>query len=109
MNIRNLWHFSVSCVALTFVSSLLAEEAKPVAATAVVNAFLKTLNQIKELPEAKSAEVADAVKALAADPDGQAIAITEALRELSPEFRAGLLALGDEDFAAAIKSFEPLR
>ena len=57
MNIRNLWRFSVSCLALTFVSSALAEEAKPVTATAVVDAFLKTLNQIKELPEAKSAEV----------------------------------------------------
>jgi len=108
MNIQNLWRLSVSCLALISFSSVLADEVKPVAATAVVDAFLKTLNQIKELPEAKAAEVADAVKALAADPDGQAIAITEALRELSPEFRAGLLALGDEDFAGAIKSFEPL-
>jgi tetratricopeptide (TPR) repeat protein len=109
MKRQMLWSLGASCVVLACTFSAQAGDAKPVAPAAVVDGFLKSLGQIKELPEAKAAEVADAVKALAADPDGQAIAITEALRELSPEFRAGLLAIADEDVDAAAKAFEPLR
>lgn len=109
MKRQMLWFLGTNCLVLACSFLALAEDAKPAAPAAVVDGFLKTLPEIKDLPESKAAEVAEAVKALAADPDGQAIAITEALRELSPEFRAGLLALGEEDLPAAIKAFTPLR
>lgn len=102
----SLWSLGASCLVVACALSASAADTKP---AAVVDGFLKSLKDIKDLPEDKAAELTDAVKALAADPDGQAIAITEALRELSPEFRAGLLALGDEDLPAAIKAFDPLR
>ena len=94
-----------------WLSSARAAESSPAAGDnqRVLDAFLaaEKLNESFSADQRQKAE--EMVAALRADPDGQSIAITEALRELYPEYRDALAALGEENLGAAIVSLDKLR
>jgi TolA-binding protein len=81
-----------------------ATEARPksVKPDQVVEGFLKSLADRKDLDEAKRSEIAKLVKSLASDPERRGSAITEALSAVHPEFSAALAALANEDIAKAV-------
>ncbi|HUE74616.1 MAG TPA: hypothetical protein VMP01_27360 [Pirellulaceae bacterium] len=91
-----------------------------VAAGAVANAAESLTDKVlddfvaavKENKEAKTDAITKAVEivtALRAEPDARAVAITEGLRELYPEFRDALGVLGEENLDAAITALGKLR
>jgi tetratricopeptide (TPR) repeat protein len=75
--------------------------AKSVKPEQVVEGFLKSLQERKDLGEAKRGEITKLVQTQAADPERRASAITEAVAAIQPEFATALAALADEDIAKA--------
>lgn len=74
---------------------------KTVSPDKVIEGFVKSLDQRKDLDQAKREALVTAVKAQAADPERRSSAITEALAAMNPELAAALSALADEDIAKA--------
>lgn len=64
--------------------------------------------QTAEAPAELKARALEAIEAVAAEPDARSMAVTEALRELSPEFRDALQALVDEDLSTATTGLSKL-
>jgi TolA-binding protein len=77
-------------------------------ADAVLDAFVKSLQADKSVDADARTKALAAVQKLRKDKENREFAITEALRELSPEFRKALGALGAEDFKTAIDGLKPL-
>jgi TolA-binding protein len=75
----------------------------------VLDAFVAAEKSDKAFSADRIAKAEELVAALRAEPDGHSIAITEALRELYPDYREALAALGEENLGAAVASLEKLR
>lgn len=74
----------------------------------VLDAFLAAEKANESFTAEARARATEMVATLRGEPDGQSIAITEALRELYPAYREALTALGEENLGAAIASLEKL-
>jgi tetratricopeptide (TPR) repeat protein len=75
----------------------------------VLDEFVAAVQANKELPGDKVKQAVEIVAALRVDPDGKAVAITEGLRELYPEFRDALSLLGEENLDAAVTALGKFR
>ncbi len=96
----------LAAFALSWVG--LVSGAEVVSETKVVENFLQTLRERKDLPANTSAEAQKTIEELQSDPYGRAILIAEALRLIHPQFRDALQSLGEENFAAAAAALSPL-
>lgn len=77
-------------------------------ADAVLDRFVAELEGRKGLPAEARKQVTDLVKLLRADPEGKALAVTEALRAISPDYQKALSDLGDENLEAALPALAKL-
>lgn len=82
---------------------------KPVATDKVLDAFLASVKENKEFKADQVQKATEIFSALRADVDGKPIAITEALRELYPDYKDALTTLGEENLQDAITKLGVLR
>lgn len=75
----------------------------------VLDEFVAAVKENKEVKPEIAAKAVEIVTALRAEPDARGVAITEALRELYPDFRDALAALGEENLTASITALGKLR
>ena len=78
------------------------EKSAPERHQQVITAFLATLPANANLTDEQKSKGKELVESLRADPDGQAAAVTEVLRDMSPEYRQALTALGEENLVDAL-------
>ena len=74
----------------------------------VVENFLQTLRDRKDISEELSVEAEKTINELKDDPYGRGILIAESLRLVNPDFRNALTLLGEENFASASQALQPL-
>ncbi len=74
----------------------------------ILDRFVAELDGRKSLPAEARKQVADLVKSLRADPEGKSLAVTEALRAITPAYQQALTDLGDENLAAALPALAKL-
>ena len=67
----------------------------------VIEGFIAAVKENKELSAETVQKAVDAAETLKAEEDARPLAITEGLREIYPDFRAALTALGEENLAGA--------
>ena len=84
------------------------KKSKVDATDAVIDAFVKSIPSDKSVDQSAHKKAMAAVEKLRKNKDTREFAVTEAFRELSPEFRKAVEALGREDFETAVKLFTPL-
>ena len=82
---------------------------KPVATDKVLDGFLAALKENKDFKAEQVQKATEIFNTLRADADGKSIAITEALRELYPDFKDALTTLGEENIQDAITKLGKLR
>lgn len=101
--------FMGACVAtlIGWVSILSAAETA-LSDSQVVDAFLKSLHERKDIPAELSEEAEKIIDELKGDSYGQSILIAESLRLVEPKFREALGSLGEEDFITASTKLQPL-
>jgi tetratricopeptide (TPR) repeat protein len=75
----------------------------------VLDDFVAAVKADAALPANQQRVAGEIVQALRTDLEGKAVAITEALRILHPEFKDALTALGEENLGAAITKLVALR
>jgi len=107
---------SLVALVLAIVSPVFAADSKPVppvekpvASDKVLDSFLSAVKENKDFKAEQVQKATEIFSALRADADGKPIAITEALRELYPEFKDALTTLGDENLQDAITKLGKLR
>jgi TolA-binding protein len=74
---------------------------KTVAPEKVIDGFIKSIADRKDLDQAKRDAIVKTVRELAADPERRASALTEALAAMNPDLASALSALANEDIAKA--------
>lgn len=74
----------------------------------IIDAFVQSLKSDASVKKEAREAALKKVEELRKDESSRDYAITDALREVSPEFSKALSKLGDEDFPAAIKLLQPL-
>jgi tetratricopeptide (TPR) repeat protein len=74
----------------------------------VIDGFLDACRQNKQLGSERLEKIIDLVAALRKDEDFRQTTITEALRELYPDFAAALKALGEEETKPAVAQLDKL-
>ena len=84
------------------------EKSAPERHQQVITAFLATLPANANLTDEQKSKGKELVESLRADPDGQAAAVTEVLRDISPEYRQALTALGEENLIDALAGLNKL-
>ncbi len=99
---------------LTVVGSTLlwlgaAAQAAENLADKVLDDFVAAVKENKDAKPDAITKAVEIVTALRAEPDARAVAITEGLRELYPDFRDALGTLGEENLNAAITALGKLR
>lgn len=100
------------CLSLAVGLAILAASAAGAAENLtdkVLDDFVAAVKENKEANPDAIAKAVEIVTALRAEPDARAVAITEGLRELYPEFRDALGTLGEENFDGAITALGKLR
>lgn len=107
---------SLAALALVFTAStLLAADAKPaltekpVSTDKVLDDFMSSVMASKDFKSEQVQKATEIFSALRADVDGKPIAITEALRELYPDYKDALTTLGEENLDDAITKLGKLR
>jgi tetratricopeptide (TPR) repeat protein len=98
-----LWLAGLALLVGSSVSAFAVESADQ-----VLDRFVGELEGRKSLPPEARKQVADLVKLLRADPEGKALAVTEALRAISPEYQKALTELGDENLGSALPALAKL-
>ncbi|QDU29619.1 hypothetical protein ETAA8_47340 [Anatilimnocola aggregata] len=99
------WFASLALVlALSWTTTLAAADSTDQA----LDKFVSELAARKELPAEAREQIAELVKSLRADPEGKSVAVTEALRAISPEYQQALTDLGDENLASALPALAKL-
>lgn len=90
--------------------AILAGAALPAAETTdqILDRFVGELEGRKSLPEEARKQVVGLVKVLRADPEGKALAVTESLRAISPEYQQALTDLADENLGVALPALVKL-
>ena len=83
--------------------------APAVSADKVLDGFLEVVKANQEFSADQQKKVAELVAALRVDAEGKPVAITESLRELYPDFRDALTALGEDSLQPAVTAFGKLR
>ena len=106
--IRSILTASIVGGLLLLSLNALGAETRAANTDAILDEFLSTVGKNKEFTPEQLQSASEAVATLRAEPDGRTIAITEALRELYPEYKAALAALGEEDFGAAVPALSKL-
>jgi tetratricopeptide (TPR) repeat protein len=86
-----------------------ADEGSSARAGQVLDRFIADIKADKELPAEKVQKAEEIAGTLRGEPEGSAIAITEALCELYPEYRAALTALAEENVPVAVESLTRLK
>jgi len=99
---------SACLVAVMSCGAFADDKSKSDPADAVLDAFVQALKADKSVEAAARDKALAAVEKLRKDKETREFALTEALRELSPEFQKALSALGAEDLPAAIETLKPL-
>jgi TolA-binding protein len=98
---------------VVLVGALVAGAAKaadaPPSLDKVLDDFVTAVKADGSISAQKQKAAAEIVAALRTDPEGKAVAITEVLRVLHPEFKDALTALGEENLGAAITRLTALR
>jgi tetratricopeptide (TPR) repeat protein len=74
----------------------------------ILDRFVGELDGRKNLPEEARKQIVALVKVLRADPEGKALAVTESLRAISPEYQQALTDLGDENLGVALPALAKL-
>jgi tetratricopeptide (TPR) repeat protein len=74
----------------------------------VLDRFVGELAQREDLPEEARKQIEGLVKVLRADPEGKALAVTESLRAISPDYQQALSDLADENLAVALPALVKL-
>lgn len=82
---------------------------KPIAADQVLDSFLTAVKENKDFSAQQVQKATEIFTALRAEADGKSIAVTEALRELYPDFRDALTTLGEENLQDAVTRLGKLR
>ncbi|MFN0019342.1 MAG: tetratricopeptide repeat protein [Pirellulaceae bacterium] len=107
---------SFAALLLAFAAPVFAADSKPVppaekpvATDKVLDGFLAAVKENKEFKAEQVQKATEIFSALRADADGKSIAITEALRELYPDFKDALTTLGEENIQDAITKLGKLR
>ncbi|MEX2027863.1 MAG: hypothetical protein WEH44_11190, partial [Pirellulaceae bacterium] len=75
----------------------------------VLDDFVAAVKENKDAKPDAIVKAVEIVTALRAEPDARAVAITEGLRELYPDFRDALGVLGEENLTGAITALGKLR
>lgn len=98
-----------ACLVAIMSGGSYADDRKPADPTdTVLDAFVKMLQTDKSVEAGARTKALAAVEKLRKDKDNREFALTEALRELSPEFKKAMAALGAEDLKTAIGALKPL-
>jgi tetratricopeptide (TPR) repeat protein len=100
---------AIAAPAFAADSKPVAPVEKPVATDKVLDGFLAAVKENKEFKAEQVQKATEIFSALRADADGKPIAITEALRELYPDFKDALTTLGEENIQDAITKLGKLR
>ena len=107
---------SLAALVLSCALPVLAADAKPVAPVekpiavdTVLDSFKAAVEGNKEFKADQITKATEILAVLRAEVDGKPIAITEALRELYPDFKTALTTLGDENIQDAITQLGKLR
>lgn len=82
---------------------------KPIATDKVLDSFLVAVKENKDFSAEQVQKATEIFTALRAEPDGKSIAVTEALRELYPDFKDALTTLGEENLQEAVTKLGKLR
>lgn len=90
-------------------SSLFGDDAQPINSDKVLDDFQSTLKEAKDFTPEQVQKATEIFAALRTEPDGKPVAITEALRELYPDFKDALATLGEEKLNDAISQLGKLR
>ncbi|MFQ5730396.1 MAG: tol-pal system YbgF family protein [Planctomycetaceae bacterium] len=96
------------CLVAVLTSGGWADGKKPSRTDAVIDGFVKSLESDRQLDADDRKAALDVVAKLRKSEDARDFAVTEALRQISPDFKKALAALGDEDLKTAVSAFRPL-
>lgn len=100
---------AVAIPAVAADSKPVAPVEKIVSLDTVLDGFKAAVEGNKEFKADQIKKASEIVSVLRSEPDGKPIAITEALRELYPDFKDALTTLGDENLQDAITKLGKLR
>lgn len=96
------------CLVAVLSGPVWADDKQPDPQQAVIDAFVKSLEGDKQLDAGVRKAALDVVAKLRKDDEARELVVTEALRQISPDFKKGVAALGDEDFKTATAALKPL-
>ena len=82
---------------------------KPIATDKVLDSFLAAIKENKDFSAEQLQKATEIFSALRAEADGKSIAVTEAHRELYPDFKDALTTLGEENLEEAVTKLGKLR
>lgn len=105
---NQLLHPLVALLAAALVASV-ADSATAAGADKVLDNLLSAVKADQALPAEQVHKAQELADALRSEPQGPAIAVTEALCELYPEYRTALASLAEENVATAIEALTRLR
>lgn len=108
--------FLFAAFVLAIALPILADDPKPVtpaempiATDQVLDSFLTAVKENKDFSAQQVQKATEIFTALRAEADGKSIAVTEALRELYPDFKDALTTLGEENLQDAVTKLGKLR